>query len=86
MRAYLVHVREESRHFFERGVTALEAAARIDLGPWAAWTEPERIYFQVERAYRELRGEPYDTPIDVAVMFRGMWELKERWGRKAAHA
>jgi cyclase len=86
MRAYLVHVREESRHFFERGVPALEAAARIDLGPYAAWTEPERIYFQVERAYRELRGEPYDTPIDVAVMFRGMWELKERWGKKAAHA
>ena len=86
MRAYLVHVREESRHYFERGVSALEAAGRIDLGPYAAWTEPERIYFNVERAYRELRGEPYDTPIDVGTMFRGMWELRQRWGRTAAHA
>ena len=86
MRAYLVHVRDESRHFFERGVPALEAAARIDLGPYAAWTEPERIYFQVERAYRELRGEPYDAPIDVTAMFKGMWDLKQRWGHTAAHA
>ena len=44
---------------------------RIDLGPYAGWTEPERLVFNVERAYRELRGEPYDAPIDVAGLFRG---------------
>jgi glyoxylase-like metal-dependent hydrolase (beta-lactamase superfamily II) len=86
MRAYLVHVRDEARHFFARGVPALEAAARIDLGPYAAWTEPERIYFQVERAYRELRGEPWDAPIDVTAMFRGLWELRRRRAATEARA
>ena len=41
-----------------------EAAKRIDLGPYADWTEPERLILNVERAYRELRGEPWDAPID----------------------
>ena len=47
---------------------------------WArtrAGNEPERILFNVERAYRELRGEPYDAPIDVTALFRAMYELRE---------
>jgi glyoxylase-like metal-dependent hydrolase (beta-lactamase superfamily II) len=76
MRAYLAYVRAESRRFFDAEVPALEAAKRIDLGPYAGWTEPERVVFQVERAYRELRGEPYDAPIDVTALFRGMHELR----------
>ena len=48
-----------------------------NLGPYARWSEPERILFNVERAYRELRGEPYDAPIDVTALFRAMYELRE---------
>jgi cyclase len=44
-----------ARHF-DAGRSELEAAKRIDLGPYAAWTEPERLLFNVERAYREFRG------------------------------
>src|SRR5439155_37298 len=62
---------------FDAGLPALEAARRIDLGPYAGWTEPERILFQVERAYRELRGEPWDAPIDVTALFRSMHALRE---------
>jgi len=76
MRAYLDYVRAESRGHFDAGRSALDAAKRIDLGPYAGWTEPERLLFQVERAYREFRGEPYDAPIDVMAMFRGMYELR----------
>jgi glyoxylase-like metal-dependent hydrolase (beta-lactamase superfamily II) len=76
LRAYLVYVREESRRHFDTGLTALEAAKRIDLGPYANWTEPERILFSVERAYREFRGEPFDAPIDALAIFRGMHELR----------
>ena len=75
MKAYLQYVRAESRRFFEEGLSALDAAKRIDLGPYAGWTEPERIVFQVERAYRELRGEAFDAPIDVTALFGGMYEL-----------
>jgi glyoxylase-like metal-dependent hydrolase (beta-lactamase superfamily II) len=76
MKAYLEYVRGESRRFFAAGLSALDAAKRLDLGPYAGWTEPERLLFNVERAYRELRGEPFDAPIDVMAMFRGMHELR----------
>jgi cyclase len=76
MKAYLQYVRAESKRFHDAGLTLVEAAKRIDLGPYAGWTEPERIVFQVERAYREFRGEPFDAPIDVASAFRGMYELR----------
>ena len=76
MRAYLVYVREESRRHFDAERSPLEAAQRIDLGPYADWTEPERLFFNVERAYREFRGLPFDAPIDVMATFRGMHELR----------
>ena len=76
MKAYLEYVRRESKRFFDQGLSALDAAKRIDLGPYAGWTEPARIIFNVERAYRELRGEPYDRPIDAVALFRGMYEIE----------
>jgi glyoxylase-like metal-dependent hydrolase (beta-lactamase superfamily II) len=82
MKAYLAYVRAEAERFFAQGLTVVEASARIDLGPYAGWTEPERIVFNVDRAYRELRGEPYDRPIDVAAIFRGMYEIREKLGRR----
>jgi len=82
MKAYLEYVRRESTRFFDAGVSAIEAAKRIDLGPYARWTEPERIVFNVERAYRECRGEPFDAPIDVGAIFRGMHEVRRH---RAAH-
>jgi len=78
MKAYLVYVRAESKRGFDAGLSTLEAAKRIDLGPYAKWTEPERLIFQVERAYREFRGEPYDAPIDVPTVFGAMHELRGR--------
>jgi cyclase len=77
MKAYLEYVREECRGHFEAGRSALEAARKIDLGPYADWTEPERLLFNVERAYRELRGDPWDAPIDAVALFRGMHELAQ---------
>jgi glyoxylase-like metal-dependent hydrolase (beta-lactamase superfamily II) len=77
MKAYLQYVRAESRRRFDAGLSALEAAKKIDPGPYAGWTEPERLLFSVERAYREFRGEPLDAPIDVLGISRGMHELRE---------
>ncbi len=79
MRDYLTYVRGESRLHFDAGRSSLDAAKRIDLGPYAGWSEPERLLFQVERAYREFRGEPFDAPIDVMAMFRGMYDLRRHW-------
>ncbi len=81
MQAYLRYVRAEANRFFDQGLAVVDAAKRIDLGPYAGWTEPERIVFQVERAYRERRGEAWDAPLDVTTLFRGMFEL-----HRARHA
>jgi glyoxylase-like metal-dependent hydrolase (beta-lactamase superfamily II) len=81
MKAYLEYVRAEARRFFDAGLSTLDAARRIDLGPYAGWTEPERIVFQLERAYREFRGEPFDAPIDVPAAFRAMFALRTERGR-----
>jgi glyoxylase-like metal-dependent hydrolase (beta-lactamase superfamily II) len=76
MKNYLIYVRQEARLCFDRGLSILEAAKQIDLGVYSSWTEPERILFSLDRAYREFRGEPYDAPIDTTTLFRGMYELR----------
>ena len=76
LKAYLLYVQAEAKRGFEAGLSALECAKRIDPGPYANWTEPERVLFSVERAYRELRDEPYDAPMDAVAIFRGMHELR----------
>jgi len=80
MKAYLVYVRDESKSFFDAGLSVAEAARRIDLGPYEVWDGPERLFFNVERAYRELRGDPPDAPIDANFLFAGATQLYlERW-------
>ena len=76
MKAYLEYVRGEAARFFHDGLSVEDAARRIDLGPYAGWTEPQRILFNVARAYREFRGEPYDAPIDAGAMLRAMFALR----------
>ena len=75
MKAYLQYVRNESRDFFDNGLKAGEAARKIDLGPYADWLCPERIYLNVERAYREFRNEPFDQPWDQAKTFDEIYRV-----------
>jgi len=84
MKAYLEYVRGECRRFFAADLPELEAAKRIDLGPYGGWSEPHRLVSQVYRAYRELRGEPFDAPIDLAKTFGDMLELRRAWARAAS--
>ena len=85
MREYLAYVRAECGKLFAAGVPAIEAAKKIDLGPYAAWTEPERIVFQVERAYREIQGVAYDAPLDVNLLFAGMYEVRQAMDARTKH-
>ena len=78
-REYLTYVRDEARAGFEAGMTPLDAARRIDLGPYGHWTEPERLAFQVDRAYRELSGTPWDAPVDTGRVFAEMAALREQY-------
>ena len=80
MKAYLEYVYEESKRFFQKGMTSLEASKRIDLGPYGAWRAPARLYLNVERAYREFRGEPEDKPWDTAKSFDLIYKLAKSRG------
>ncbi len=84
MKAYLQYVRDESKKSFDADLPALEAARRMDLGPYEAWHEPERLLFNVERAYREFRGDPPHSPVEALSLFAGMMQLRrERWPERA---
>jgi glyoxylase-like metal-dependent hydrolase (beta-lactamase superfamily II) len=80
MRAYLEYVREESRRCFDKGLDALAAATKIDLGPYASWRAPARLYMNVEQAYREFRSEAADLSWDEAQAYDGMLMLAKGKG------
>ena len=79
MRDYLGYVFEEARMHYEAGRTPLETAKLIELGPYAGWNEPERLAFNVHRAFRELRGAAWDEPADVASVWRDIAALSDHW-------
>ena len=80
MKAYLEYVREESMRFFDQGLTSLQASKRIDLGPYASWRGPARLYANVERAYREFRNEPPDAVWDTAKTFDAVYSVAKAKG------
>ncbi len=77
LREYLEYVHREARVQFDRGRTTLEAAQAIELGPYAGWTEPERLAFQVDRAYREFAGGEWDDAVDTTRVFAEVAALRE---------
>lgn len=80
MKTYLEYVRDESRKCFDDGLTSLDAAKRIEFGPYAEWRAPARLYMNVERAYREFRNDPPDAPWDSAGTFDAIYEVAKAKG------
>jgi glyoxylase-like metal-dependent hydrolase (beta-lactamase superfamily II) len=78
MRDYLMYIYSEAKHCFERGMPMAKAAQCIDPGPYADWTEPERIVSNVARAYREFQGEPHDAPVDTIAIANIMFDIRQR--------
>jgi len=73
---YFRYVYREAQRCFERELSLEDAAAEIELGPYGRWNQPERLVFNLARAYRELRGDPPDETLpatellDLAVKVR----------------
>jgi glyoxylase-like metal-dependent hydrolase (beta-lactamase superfamily II) len=82
MKAYLQYLRDESRKCFDAGLTALDAAKRIEFGPYGEWRAPARLYMNVERAYREFRGESPDAPWNHAAVFDAIYAVAKAKGIK----
>lgn len=71
---YLEFVHEQSTVRYDAGMSAQEAAKDIDLGPFSAWPEAERVAVNVATIYRGLAGD--DTPAPPGpVSFGCMAEL-----------
>jgi glyoxylase-like metal-dependent hydrolase (beta-lactamase superfamily II) len=68
MREYLAYVFDEARGHYDAGRSVLEACKAIDLGPYAAWTEPERLAMNVARAFREFRGGSWDEAVELGAV------------------
>jgi glyoxylase-like metal-dependent hydrolase (beta-lactamase superfamily II) len=80
VKAYLQYVRDESKKCFDEGLPSLEAAKKIEFGPYAEWAAPARLYMNVERAYREFRNEPPDAPWDTAATFDSIYKVAKAKG------
>jgi glyoxylase-like metal-dependent hydrolase (beta-lactamase superfamily II) len=80
MKEYLQYVRGESRKYFDDGLTSLEAAKRIEFGPYGEWRAPARLYMNVERAYREFRNEPPDAPWNSPATFDAIYKVAKAKG------
>ena len=77
-KCYLEYVWLESEHHFRAGRSVLDTAKRIELGAYALWAEPERLYFNVAQAWRELSTRPPD-PIEPTTQLQHAWELRCSW-------
>jgi cyclase len=56
MRDYLALLLREGRRGLAAGIGAGRAAAELDLGRYATWTDPDRVVNNMSRLYAELRG------------------------------
>ena len=80
MKAYLEYIRDESKKCSSAGLTSLDAAKRIEFGPYSEWHAPARLFMNVERAYREFRNQPPDAPWDTPATFDAIYELAKARG------
>jgi cyclase len=72
-RDYLVLVQGEAKKRFDKGMTVDEAAEDIDLGQFRQWPNHERILLNLERLWREFRGEdPATSKLNTAEAFLRM--------------
>jgi len=67
MKQYLILLYNESKKRFDRGVSPGRAAAEIDLGHYADWTDADRIVNNVVRVYGELSGTMGAAMLPTAV-------------------
>jgi len=70
VKRYFEFVFTEAKQRQEAGMSAMDAAFDIDLGPFADLSDSERIVVTVETIYRDL--DPSRPAPDPAVMFAGM--------------
>jgi cyclase len=72
LKEYFELLTNEARTRYDGGMTALDAARDIDLGPYAGWSEAERVVANVRALYRDF-GD--DSPSDALTLLGEMATL-----------
>jgi cyclase len=75
LKSYFEFLTTEARLRHDNGMSALEAALDIDLGPYAGWGEAERVVANVRALYRDFGDE---SAADVVTVMGEMAVLAER--------
>ncbi|MEM2672306.1 MAG: MBL fold metallo-hydrolase, partial [Candidatus Hadarchaeales archaeon] len=75
-REYLEMIWREAERGLKEGKSVEEVIRGLELGKYASWRERERLLGNLERAYRELRGEPHMEREEVLQIMVRMWELR----------
>jgi cyclase len=65
LKAYFEHLATETRARCDAGMSPLEAAADIDLGPYGDLREPERLVANVAALYREMGADVATDPATI---------------------
>jgi cyclase len=81
MRDYLALLWREGRRKFDAGVSPGRAAAEIDLGKYATWTDADRIATNMARLYSEFRGS-IGADMDREAARQAVMEYNRSKGRK----
>jgi glyoxylase-like metal-dependent hydrolase (beta-lactamase superfamily II) len=74
LKVYFEFLTTEARLRHDAGMSALEAARDIDLGPYAGWGEAERVVANVRALYRDFGDS---SPADVLTVMSEMAVLAE---------
>ena len=69
---YLRFVQQTAAGGHAAGLTPLEAARAVDLGPFAQWPDAERIVGNLHRAYAELPAAPLGASVDIIAALADM--------------
>jgi len=72
LKEYFELLTREARTRFEAGMSPLDAARDIDLGPYTGWSEAERVVANVHALYRDF-GDP--SPSDALTLMGEMAAL-----------
>ncbi len=72
LKGYFEFLTGAARIRFDGGMTPMEAARDIELGPYAGWGEPERLVANVHALYRDFGA---DGPADAMTLIAEMAEF-----------
>ncbi|WAC92569.1 fumarylacetoacetate hydrolase family protein [Mycobacterium sp. Aquia_213] len=76
VRGYLVHVAEQAKAAYDKGLSWAEAADTIDLGEYATWLDAERVVVNVYQRYRELDPDTPQLETMALLVMQAEWLAK----------